>query len=128
MTIEKFITAFIHDKANIYILCTLAATVFIIGSMVTTDRGKLVLPIWSYTRIFYKPGRIYYSNGWWECVSEREYTKFGDWVKEVPGIVSLPILLPYYLIVWPIWAIYTLCNYALSAILRLLFAPVLKWD
>lgn len=126
MTIEKFITAFIHDKGNIYILCTLAATVFIIGSVVTADRGKLVLPIWSYTRIFYKPGRIYYSGGWWECVSERKYTKFGDWVKEVPGVVSIPILIPYYLVIWPIWVIYTFINVVLTMVIGFLFTPVIK--
>lgn len=89
----------------------------------------MILPEWSYHCALYKPGSFrYLTNGdlFYECISEREYTKFGNWLKRVPGIISLPILVPYYLVVWPIWAIYTFTNEVLTMVIGLLFTPIIK--
>lgn len=75
---------------------------------------KLVFPEWDYNRGLYK-----------QVVYDREYTKFGKWVKKVPGIVSIPILIPYYLVVWQIWVAYVVINSTVSLIYRILFNPII---
>ena len=88
----------------------------------------MILPEWSYHCALYKPGSFRYLGigCFAECLNERKYTKFGDWVKEVPGVVSIPILIPYYLVIWPIWVIYTFINVILTMVIGFLFTPVIK--
>jgi len=90
---------------------------------------SLIMPVWDYRWTLYKPSTTHNAYvGKDICVyaTERQYTKFGNWVKRVPGIVSLPILIFYYLLVWPVWVIYTGINLTVSFVIGLLFKPLIK--
>lgn len=82
-----------------------------------------LLPTWHCDWALYKRGSI---RGNYECVSEREYTRFGNWMGKIPGIIGLPILIVYYLITCPIWAIYHVLRGVIYILITLLMTPIIK--
>lgn len=86
-----------------------------------SNDSKLIMPYWHYNWALYDLGPIRGD----KYVREKQYTKLGNWVKKVPGVVSIPIMLPYYLVVWPIWVIYTGINQMVSYVVQLLCTPLI---
>ncbi len=91
------------------------------------------LPYWAPSDIFYtavnvridkiKGGGLFGGSAY-SINYEKDYTKLGLIMAKVPGVITLPFLIAYYLVAYPLWFVYEF----LGVVLELLTEPVFKQD
>lgn len=87
---------------TIFPLAVVVLLFLMLHNLAHNTRYRRILCNWEPNRVFYKT--IVIPDDKYD-LSYREYTKMGKWLQKIPGVISGPFLLMYYVPAYIIWCI-----------------------